>query len=80
MEEAPGVSVMCTAQSSFMHTVLPDLLTKVFSSDIVEGCDTKPLEKDLLDLKTNIHEQRLLKELLELNPDKLQRKNIELLN
>lgn len=41
---------MCPAESSFIHTGLPDLLTWVFSSDTVEGCDVKPLQEELLDV------------------------------
>lgn len=47
VEEAPGVSLMCVAESSFIHTGLPDLLTQVFSSDAVEGRDVKPLQQEL---------------------------------
>lgn len=41
---------MCLAGSSFIHTGLPDLLTPVFSSDTVKGCDVKPLQQELLDV------------------------------
>lgn len=64
---------VCCVQmlAPFMHTRLPDLLTKVLSSDSVEGCDGKPPQKEMLEVTIkhlNARQQRLTEEQTDVNP------------